>query len=253
MPEILILEGLTDATFFQELLARLYLQDVVSSFGALAGRRNMPMGIKGSTAEGTQLEVEFRYTRENGGDSRGGKTQIPAAIRLLLDGGVRKFAVAQDIDDGNPDELLRSVHGVVLRHLNLSDREPELPSNLVALEGVNITVIPMGLHQDPTLSDFEITSHELEDYLIMLVLEDEGLRQNVPELRKLLSEILPTIRQHEGPFEKSKELFQLIKPMVQHGFSDTGVVQKLVRDADEAILRTVLAPLLIDVERAFAL
>lgn len=43
----------------------------------------------------------------------------------------------------------------------------------------------------------------------------------------------------------------MIKPIVQHGFSDVGVVQKLVRDADIGILRSVVGPLLADVEQAF--
>ena len=66
-------------------------------------------------------------------------------------------------------------------------------------------------------------------------------------------QILPPIRNSDGAFDKSKEIFQLIKPLVQHSFSDTGVVEKVVWDADEAILRSVLAPLLVDVEQAFEL
>ena len=75
----------------------------------------------------------------------------------------------------------------------------------------------------------------------------------MPKLGILLSEVLPAVRQRAGTFNSSRDLFQPITLMIQHGFSDTGGVQKLMRDADEQILRLVLASLLVGVERAFEL
>jgi hypothetical protein len=109
----------------------------------------------------------------------------------------------------------------------------------------------MGLYQDGTLAALGVTSHAMEDYLIKLLLQDAGLRQRAPELRGLLMEILPTIRRYDGNFDSSKEIFQLIKPIVQHGFSDTGAVESLFRNGQPGILQSVLTPLLPDVQRAF--
>ena len=42
-----------------------------------------------------------------------------------------------------------------------------------------------------------------------------------------------------------------MKPIVQHGFSDTGAAETIARHADEATLRRVLSPLISDLERVF--
>ena len=253
MPVILILEGLTDATFFQELLARLYLQNFTRMFSDSPGRRNMPTGIFGAAASGTDLEVEFRYSRANGGDSEGGKSQIPSAVRLLLDGGVQTFAVAQDIDGGDPEQVVQSVHDIVERHSGTRSVGRQAGTNQIMFNDGSVTVMPMGLFGDSTLRQLGLTRHEMEDFLIKLLLEDASLREVVPDLELLLTEMLPVIRKYEGSFNSGKEIYQLIKPIVQHGFNDTGVVEKVVKDADEDILRSVLAPLLADVEQAFGL
>ena len=98
-----------------------------------------------------------------------------------------------------------------------------------------------------------VTKHELEDYLIKLMLEDESLRPGVTDLRQLILEIVPIIRSHDGLFDSGKEIFQLIKPIVQHGFSDTGVIRKLIGDANADILRSVLAPVLKDLEQSLGM
>ena len=122
--------------------------------------------------------------------------------------------------------------------------------SVVTVEGRTIYVLAMGMYQDPELNDLGISKHALEDYLLKLVLEDPTLQVNVRELRVLLDSILPSVRNHDGRFDSTKDLFQLIKPLVQLGFNDTGVVQKMIEDADENILRSVLAPLLHDLDRA---
>lgn len=244
MPQVLVVEGLTDATFFQGLLQRLYLQDAQVEYDRSPGRRNIPKIVRGVRAGGALLEVEFRNHID------GGEGKIPDAIKFLLDEDIREFAVAQDLDDGTPDQLIEAIRQVVYSHLRVPITTPLIPSRRIEIEGGAITVIPMGLHQDDTLSSLRITSHAMEDYLIKLLLEDAGLRQRVPELQGLLLEILPTIRQHNGHFNSSKELFQLVKPIIQHGFSDSGAIQNLFSNADPDILRSVLAPLLPDVELA---
>jgi hypothetical protein len=241
MPRILVVEGLTDATFFQELLSRLYLGNAQVEYDRQPGRRNIPAVVRGTQPDGTLLEVEFR--------NQEGRSNIPDAIRELLTQGVLSFAVAQDIDDGSPEQTLQSIQGTVYSHLGLNPpREPV--QKKLQVEGRTIAVIPTGLRQDGTLAALGVTSHAMEDYLIKLLLEDADLRQRAPELQGLLSEILPTVRRYDGDFNSSKELFQLIKPVVQHGFSDTGVVRSLFDHADPTILQRALAPVLADVEQA---
>jgi len=111
----------------------------------------------------------------------------------------------------------------------------------------------MGLEGDTTISSLGIAKHELEDYLVKIILEDPGLHNNATDLPGLLFEILPAIRAHDGPFDSGKELFQLVKPIVQHGFSDTAVVRKVIQVADEDVLRSTLSSILTDLESALGL
>ena len=244
MLRILVVEGLTDATFFKELLSRLYLGDAKVEYDRQPGKRNIPTVVRGTQSDGTLLEVEFR--------NQEGRSNIPDAIRELLTQGVLGIAVAQDIDNGSPEQTLQSIQGTVYTHLGLNPPRGSA-SKKIEVEGKVITAIPVGLYQDAALASLGITRHALEDYLLMLLLEDAGLRQRAPELQGLLSEILPTVRRYDGDFDSSKELFQLVKPIVQHGFSDVGVVHKLVADAEIGILRTVVSPLLEDIDRALGI
>jgi len=249
MPVILILEGLTDATFFQEVLGRLYLTDVKRLYMEEPGRRNLPSGVRGTTPAGTELQVDFRYSRQDGDTVEGGKDRIPAVIRFLLDGDVHSFAVSQDIDDGTPEQIVQSVSDVARSCLGAASVTLNDDVSQIRLPLGTITVLPMGLFGDGGLAELGITKHELEDYLIKLILEDERLREAIPELRAFLAQVLPSIREFDGPFNSGKEVFQLIKPLVQHGLSDTGAIRKIFATANDGPLRSVLAPLLESLDR----
>jgi hypothetical protein len=238
----LLVEGLTDAAFFQHLFERLYLQNVTVRHGPRPGRENIPASFQGTLPHGPLLEVNLTIA--------GDKGQIRPTIGALLRRDVTELVVAEDIDDGSPEQVVHSIRDSVYDSLGLPRPGGEADNQKIEVAGRTVYVIPMGLRQDSTLAALGVTSHAMDDYLIKLVLEDVGLRQKAPELGQLLFDILPTIRKYEGPFERSKELFQLIKPIVQHSFSDTGTVQKIFAQADPNILRRVLAPVLADVELA---
>ncbi|PKB63550.1 MAG: hypothetical protein BZY80_06630 [SAR202 cluster bacterium Io17-Chloro-G2] len=253
MPDILVLEGLTDATFFQEVISRWYFRDDERLYSQVSGRRNMPAGVRGFTSQGTQREIEFRYHRIPSAEATGGKDQFPAIISALLDEGIWDFSVARDLDLNSREQVLSSIEDIVYSHSRTTGQGNLDVSGQITAKDGTISVLPMGKGNSATLESLGVMSHSMEDYLIELMLHDPSLRRSAPDLNELLLEILPSIRMHDGPFDSSKELFQLIKPIVQHGFSDTGVVHKLIRDADENILRAVLAPLLADMEPAFGL
>jgi hypothetical protein len=241
MPNLLV-EGLTDAAFFQHLFAGLYLQGVTVRFGPRPGRENIPASFQGALPDGTLLEVNLTIA--------GDKGQIRPTIGALLRRDVTELVVAEDIDDGSPEQTVQSIRDSVYDHLGLPRPGGLINNRVIDVAGRTVYVIPMGLYQDVVLAALGVTSHAMEDYLVRLLLEDTKLRKECPELQSLLLQILPVIRAHEGPFNSSKEIFQLIKPIVQHSFSDTGVVQSLFQNADPDILRSVLAPVLADVEQA---
>ena len=208
----------------------------------------MPAGISGTTANGNELQVDFRYSGQGEVDVEGGKEQISRIIRGLLDADVQRFAVTRDLDDDSPEQVVLAINDVVTNHLGANDVNLNRETNQILLPMGAITVIPIGLYEDGALGQLGITKHELEDLLIRLLLEDASLRENVPELGTLLAQVLSEIRRFEGPFNSGKEVFQLIKPIVQHGISDTGAIRRIIRTGNEDLLRTVLAPLLESLE-----
>lgn len=224
----LVIEGLTDAVFFQHLIARLFLTDSQKTIGIRGGRLNVPTGVTGISTDGREVEVDF-YILD-------GKHQSHEVISTFFDTGVTKFAIALDIDRGTATETADSIRDMV---------------RSVTGDGVaEVHVIPIGLPDDPTLHDLGIAKHEMEDYLISLALQDEGLREHVPQLQQALEEILPIVRDKDGPFDSGKEIFQIVKPLVQLGFSDTALAETFVTKAGPDVLKSVLAPLLDEIEKS---
>jgi hypothetical protein len=108
----------------------------------------------------------------------------------------------------------------------------------------------MGLTDDPDINALGITSHSMEDYLIKLLLLDESLRP--ARFGELIAELIETIRRYDLAFDSSKDLFQLVKPVIKLGFSDTGVVEALFQRANPTTLHSVVDPLLGRLEQAVA-
>ena len=120
------------------------------------------------------------------------------------------------------------------------------------LDEKTAAVMPIGLRNDSYLLPLGIRSHSVEDYLIKLLVLDVSLRSDVPLFSELLQELLGRIRgePYKILFESSKELFQLVKPIIKHGFSDTGVVKSMFQNANPDVLHSVMDPLLQRLETA---
>ena len=181
-----------------------------------------------------------------------GKGNIKDVVNALLSGHATRLIIAEDINHRTPDQIIQSHRDSVSAHLGHPATILPDSAESFMVRDITVAVIPMGLPGDPDLNDLGITSHAMEDYLIKLLLLDESLRQDVPQFRELITELIQTIRSYGVTFDSSKELFQLVKPLIKLGFSDTVVVESLFRKADADILRSVMEPLLDRLERAAA-
>ena len=239
----LVVEGLTDAAFFQEIFLRLYLHDGSKTKETRVGRENIAAGVVGISADGRPVVIDFL--------NRGGKRETSEVIRGLFLANITEFTVSQDVDRGSNEKTIETINAQVGSAVQFTSRESETEETRTI--SPDVRVIPMGLPQNQTLAELGVAKHELEDYLVLLILRDPGLRESLPDLEPLLKEMLPKIRENDGPFDSSKEIFQLIKPLVQHGFSDVGVIQKIIPSVDLQVLKTVLGPLLGRMDTAFGL
>ncbi len=260
----LVVEGITDAVFFCGLLRR-HLSEVRVNFMDQPGKRRIPASVTGLQADGSLLEFDFRNQDPETG---GGRDRIPEAVRALIrDIGVLHLAVAKDLDGNTPDIVVRSIRDVVLNLLggpieNVSEEKFRIQNvrlaNIPKGQWVTVAVIPMGLYDDPDLKALGITRHAMEDYLIKMLLLDESLRPGLPQFRQLLLDLLNVIRgeSYKVSIDSSKELFQLVKPVVKvagNRFNDTGVINALFDKANSAILESVVAPVRGQLQQAVAL
>ena len=213
---VTVVEGPTDVTFFNELKR---LRDLPLDLQPAGGAGNIPEVVR------TLIQID-RYT---------------------------ELVVVQDINAGPPDRVIQSIQSVVSNSLGGSPVENLTPNgDRFTASAVTVSVVPMGLPDDPELRALGMTSHAMEDYLIKVLLLDRTLRPDVPELRQLIEELTATIRRYSLTFNPTKGLFQLIKPVIQLAHQDTAAVSRLFRNADGEIVRSVMEPLLDRLERAVA-
>ena len=111
---------------------------------------------------------------------------------------------------------------------------------------ITVGVIPMGERENTDLQALGVTRHAMEDYLLKMLLKDSRLPIDI----KLIEELIRTIRGHGITFNSTKELFQLVKPIVKLGYSDTGVVEALLENTAPNTLRSVIDPVFHRLESA---
>ncbi len=180
----------------------------------------------------------------------GSRQKIQDAVKAQLSAGTEQIIVAEDLNGRNAQQVVQSHRDSVSNHLESPAISLSDPQDLFQIGDVTLAVIPMGLQNDPDLIALGITNHAMEDYLIKLLLLDEGLRRAVPGFGNLVSQLASTIRSYNVPFDSSKDFFQLIKPIIKEGYSDTGVLEGLFWNSNPAMLRRVTGPLLERLERA---
>ncbi len=247
-----MVEGITDAVFFSSLLRR-YLSDV--RIEPMPQRRGIPASAEGTRSDGSILELEFRNQAPERGEGVG---RIPDAIGALIRGGnVTQLAVARDLDENSREEVVDSIRGTVVNLLggpleNISPGKFRVQNSRVQQvstgQWITVGVIPMGEPEDPDLQALDITHHAMEDYLVRMLLKDSRL----PDGTRLLEELVGTIRGYGVTFDSTKELFQLVKPIVKLGYSDTGVVEALFENTAPNTLRSVIDPVFHRLESAVA-
>ena len=193
--------------------------------------------------------MEFRSSERAEGEG-----QIPGLIRLLVRHRYSAFGVMQDIDAGSAQDVVESVAGAARVEAGADAVAvfTEPGNDRVVAGPTTIEVVPVGMPDDPDLGILGITWHSVEDYLIKLLIVDESLRPGINAFPDLLLQLVETIRTSGVSFDRSKELFQLVKPIVKHGFSDTGVVNALFDRAQPDLLRTVMNPIVERLRRVSA-
>ena len=179
-----------------------------------------------------------------------GKDKIPPAVVAQLVAGAQVVIAAEDINHKTPEQIIQSLQDSVSSRLGHRPVDLSPSGDTFRVAGKTVFAIRVGIPEDPDLRNLGITGHAMEDYLMKLLLADHPLVKAVPKFRQLVEELLETIRTYDVPFTSSKDLFQLVKPIIKLGFSDTRIVERLFERADEQVLREVMAPLLQRLEAA---
>lgn len=119
--------------------------------------------------------------------------------------------------------------------------------------GTKLSVIAVGIPQDPTLKDLGVTSHAMDDYLISLFLNGEAYTQ-VVQKRKLkapaFEALLPTIKGCSETIRKSgvtvassKQFLDLLRAILGFRASPSSLAAAILRHSPPAISAAILKSL----------
>ena len=148
-----------------------------------------------------------------------GRSNLQPAAKALLIAGATDLIIAEDIDERDATRVIEShTHSI---SSFLGSPAVDAGNGRFRIGDVTLDVIPMGVIGNSGMDALGISSHSMEDYLIKLLLDDPSLRIALPRFDQLLGDLLTVIRgdPHRIAFDSSKELFQLAKPLIKHGFS----------------------------------
>ncbi|MEZ8219350.1 hypothetical protein B0813_002887 [Candidatus Fervidibacteria bacterium JGI MDM2 SSWTFF-3-K9] len=102
--------------------------------------------------------------------------------------------------------------------------------------GATLCLIPVGLPDDEDLKSLGIRRHELESHLLRYLFDHpekcihERTGRPITDPRKLLQEILPTIRQYDPPLDSAKDVFQVLRGALGWTGGPLDWIGKLLRD-----------------------
>ena len=106
-----VVEGLTDAVFFRELVRSHYPNAIVGR-SEEPEKRRIPDSIRATKPDGSELFLEFRNQNPYDPDQSGGRRRVHVAVRgLIRAGGVVQLAAAKDLNGDTPEAVVESLEG----------------------------------------------------------------------------------------------------------------------------------------------
>ena len=102
--------------------------------------------------------------------------------------------------------------------------------------GATLCLIPVGLPDDEDLKSLGVRRHELESHLLRFLFDHpekcihERTGRPIADPKKLLQEILPTIRQYDPPLDSAKDVFQVLRGALGWTGGPLDWIGKLLRD-----------------------
>lgn len=102
--------------------------------------------------------------------------------------------------------------------------------------GLVLSLVPVGLPDDPDLKLLGIKRHTSESHLLRLLFDHpekcihERTGNQIDNPKDLLKEILPTARSHDPPLDSAKDVFQVLRGVLGWTGGPHDWLPKLLRD-----------------------
>ena len=196
MRAIVMVEGDSDEVFFDRLLKLMALRQAVEIY------QYAEVGyIKVIRAQLNLSGAQLILLRDLGNATEGG-------LRTEIDKNLQTFGKAEQV------EVSRWRFG----------------------SGATLCLIPVGLPDDEDLKSLGVRRHELESHLLRFLFDHpekcihERTGRSITDPRKLLQEILPTIRQYDPPLDSAKDVFQVLRGALGWTGGPLDWIGKLLRD-----------------------
>jgi len=196
MRAIVMVEGDSDEVFFDRLLKLMALRQAVEIY------QYAEVGyIKVIRAQLNLSGAQLILLRDLGNATEGG-------LRTEIDKNLQTFGKAEQV------EVSRWRFG----------------------SGATLCLIPVGLPDDEDLKSLGVRRHELESHLLRFLFDHpekcihERTGRSITDPRKLLQEILPTIRRYDPPLDSAKDVFQVLRGALGWTGGPLDWIGKLLRD-----------------------
>jgi len=182
----------------------------------------------------------------------GGVPEIFKCLKALVRTGFRQVGIALDMDDKDEEYVYRRVFDVLSNEFGTNCIE-KISSNKTNVKGTSLIVLPMSIKGEPFLQEFGVKKHEVEDYVMKMLKEDDNLVKALSNdnfdsnaliecLRKALDSLKPDCIE----LISSKQLIDLVKAIIVFRASPARIVREVVSNSNSEILENVTEDLMHD-------
>lgn len=214
MNKVLLVEGEVDDAFFDSLFRKL--------------------------EEGEGIEV--RVGR--------GVPEIFKCLKALVRTGFRQVGIALDMDDKDEEYVYRRVFDVLSNEFG-TDCLEKISSNEMNVKGTSLVVLPMGIREEPFLQEFGVKKHEVEDYVMKILKEDDNLVKVLTNDKFDSNALIECLRKARDSLKpkcieliSSKQLIDLVQAIIGFRASPATFVKGVVSNSSSEILDNVTEDLM---------
>jgi hypothetical protein len=182
----------------------------------------------------------------------GGVPEIFKCLKALVRTGFRQVGIALDMNDKDEEYVYRRVFDVLSNEFG-TDCLEKISSNKMNVKGTSLIVLPLGIKEEPLLQEFGVKKHEVEDYVMKILKEDNNLIKTLSNDKFDSNALIDCLRKARDSLKpkcieliSSKQLIDLIQAIIGFRASPATFAKGVVSNSNSKILENVTEDLMHD-------